>query len=115
MVGTGSISEVSRTRKSAQNAGAPNDTSRIIESWNEFCDRAELFRRDPTMKKPRLEIKKQIKLLFNQLTAIEKHVTMKVKTILTTLRNAKAVEGMREKLLPKEKLLNVLLVNQMTV
>lgn len=67
---------------------APEDISRVVRVWNTLCNEAEPFRRDPSMKKPRLEVKKQINLMVNQIAASVKQVTVKITNLCQILRSA---------------------------
>lgn len=67
---------------------APPDVSHTIEEWNKLCDEAEPFRRDPSMRKPRIEVKKQVNLMVNQIAASVKQVSVKVQNLCQVLRNA---------------------------
>lgn len=73
--------------------GAPKDIIRVIQVWNTLCDEAEPFRRDPSMKKPRLEVKKQVNLMVNQIAASVKQVSVKVNNLSQILRRALAGGG----------------------
>eukprot|EP00177_Eucheuma_denticulatum_P003013 GFKZ01005417.1.p1 GENE.GFKZ01005417.1~~GFKZ01005417.1.p1 ORF type:complete len:575 (+),score=86.68 GFKZ01005417.1:334-2058(+) len=73
--------------------GAPPDVSHIIQEWNNLCDQAEPFRREPSMKKPRLEVKKQVNLMVNQIAASVKQVSVKVENLCQVLRNASSGGG----------------------
>lgn len=89
----GNTSEVSRNGKIVEVDGVPDDIARVVTVWNTLCDDAEPFRRDISMKKPRLELKKQVNLMVNQLAASIKQVSTKVTNLLTVLKNARAGGG----------------------
>lgn len=93
IVGRGNIAEVSRIGKIVDGDGTPEDVTRIIGIWNKLCEEAEPFRRDASMKKPRLEIKKQINLMVNQIAASVKQVSTKVTNLIAVLKNAKEGGG----------------------
>lgn len=73
--------------------GTADDLSEVIQRWNTLCDEAEPFRKDASMKKPRMDIKKQANLLCNQIAASIKHVTAKVKGLCNVLENAARIGG----------------------
>lgn len=89
----GNTTEVSRSGKIVEVDGIPEDVARIVTVWNKLCHEAEPFRRDASMKKPRVEMKKQVNLMVNQIAASIKQVSTKVANLLTVLKNAKAGGG----------------------
>lgn len=71
----------------------PTDVKQVIDLWNEVCDEAEPFRKDPSVKKVRMDIKKQINLMSNQIAASVKHVSQKVVSLSNVLRHSHSVAG----------------------
>lgn len=93
IIGGGNTAEVSKIGKIVEGDGTPEDVARIISVWNKLCEEADPFRRDASMKKPRLEIKKQINLMVNQIAASVKQVSTKIANLVAVLKNAKAGGG----------------------
>lgn len=88
IIASGKVEDGGPTDKIKEVEGTPEDILRIIREWNKLCDDAEPFRRDPSMKRPRIEVKKQVNLMVNQIAASKKHVSLKVTNLCQVLQNA---------------------------
>lgn len=64
-----------------------------LKTWKDVSAEANAFRQNPSMKKVRLTIKKQVNLAVNQIAASVKQVSGKVRDLCRVLRDTKRMGG----------------------